>query len=373
MKRKKVLAICLTAMMGAMLGLSACGSSSDSSSSTATADTTDTGSAAEESASVSSAAADGTDYNLTFSMHTAADSTYGNLLQELFDDISADTDGHVNIQIYGSATLAAGADVADMITDGGVDLGWIFAGFYTGQYSLSEVISTPLMETSTMYETTEVLWDLYENYPEMAAEWDDYYILMMYANPVNYIYTNTEVSSLADLQGMTIRTVSGIINDALLDYGCNPTTIAPNDIYDSMSKNTIQAFMVEPTVIEDYTLGEVASYEVKIPIYQSTFVVAINKDVYNSLPAEYQAVLDSYATREYSLEYAAQMDEYVQEIEDNFVAGGGTVVEISDEDIAELQAYVDPYVDSWIEENTTDDFDAQSYYDFAMSKFAEYE
>ena len=73
-------------------------------------------------------------YRLTFSMHTPADTPIGNQFQAMFDDIEEKPNGHVEINLYGSGTLASSADVVDMVADGACDIGWVFTSFYYGQY-----------------------------------------------------------------------------------------------------------------------------------------------------------------------------------------------------------------------------------------------
>jgi TRAP-type C4-dicarboxylate transport system substrate-binding protein len=359
---KKLIALVLS--LGMILALAACGGGSTTSSdSTDSADSASTGTAS---------AADDTVYNLTFSMHSAAESTNGLMFREIFDEIEEKTDGHVKITIYGSGTLAAAADVADMVKGGGADIGWLFTPFYYGQYPLSDVISVPLQGAETSVQGTQVLWDLYENYPEMAAEWSDYKILQMYANPVSYIYSSSPISSVSDLAGLSIRSSSGGVADCLAAWGANVITMAPNDIYDGISKNNIQGYTAEPTMITDYSLQEVTPYVTKLDLYQSPFVLVMNKDVYDSLPAEYQAVFDEYSTREASLEIAEKIDQYVEDCYNEFVESGSEVIEVSDADYAEFKSVADDWASKWASQYTTDDFDAEEYYQFAADAYAKY-
>ena len=311
-------------------------------------------------------------YELSFSMHTAADSTYGAMFQKMFDEIYEKTDGHVKITLFGSGTLASASDVADMVKDGGCDIGWLFTAFYYGQYPLSDVVSIPLQDAVTSRQGTQVLWDLYENYPEMAGEWSDYRPLQIFANPVSYIYSTKAIASMADLSGLSIRSTSGGIAECLTGWGANVITMAPNDIYDGISKNNIQGYTFEPTGIIDYSLTEVTPYMVDMPLYQAPFVMVMNKDTYDALPAEYQAVFNAYATREASLAFASEIDQYVEDCQQTYEAAGVEVLSIADSAFNEFKTVADAYADTWAQEHTTDSFDAQSYYDFCSQAFAKY-
>ena len=186
-------------------------------------------------------------YRLTFSMHTPADTPIGNQFQAMFDDIEEKTNGHVEINLYGSGTLASSADVVDMVADGACDIGWVFTSFYYGQYPLTDVIAVPGQGVQSCVQGTRVLWDLWEQFPEMRDEWSDFKVLVMFPNPVNYVYTNTQVESLDDLKGLSVRSPSGGIAEVLGALGCNVISMAPNDIYDNLSKNNIQGYALEPT------------------------------------------------------------------------------------------------------------------------------
>ena len=356
---KKLLALILSCIL--VFGLSAC-SSTDTDSSDDDTSSTDTASSTD----------DDTVYEFTMSMHDSAESFNGQMVQAVLDEIYEKTDGHVKITLYASATLASSYDVGDFVLDGGCDLGWIFTTFYSGQYPLTDVITNPLIGTESSVQSTNVSWDLYETYSEMADEWSQYKVLQLYSNPVNYIFSTIPISSMDDLSGVSTRVTSGPIADCIAGWGGNGISLSTTELYDSFSKNNIQAAVLDPTVIVNFSLTELITYMTDLPIYNGTFAIVMNWDSYNSLPEEYQAVLDEYSTREASLALAEQVDASADETIDELVEGGMELVEVSDEAYDEFKAVADDVAADWIEENTSDDFDAQAYYDFAMEAFESY-
>lgn len=312
-------------------------------------------------------------YRLSFSMHTAADTPIGRQFQAMFDDIEEKTDGHVSITLFGSGTLSAAADVAHMVSDGACDIGWLFTPFYYGQYPLTDVVTIPGQGVQSCAQGTQVLWNLYDEYEAMREEWSDYHVLLMFPNPVNYVYTNTEPQSLADLSGMSIRSPSGGVAECLRSLGCNVISMAPNDIYDGISKNNIQGYVLEPTGVSDYSLGEVTDAVVDLELYQAPFITIMNKDVYNALPPEYQAVLDEWTGVDASLKFAQMWDQVAQENMDALLESGCKKVAFSAEDHARFQTIADQYVDTWVAQYSTDSFDAGAYYAFCKTAYGNYE
>lgn len=68
----------------------------------------------------------------------------------------------MKITIHPSGSLAAAADVAEMVEAGAVDIGWVFTSFYPGQFSLTDVTTAPMIGFGDAVVTTNVLWDLYD-------------------------------------------------------------------------------------------------------------------------------------------------------------------------------------------------------------------
>lgn len=311
-------------------------------------------------------------YHLTFSMHTAADTPIGRQFQAMFDDIEAKTDGHVKISLFGSGTLASSTDVADMVSDGACDIGWLFTSFYYGQYPLTDVISVPGQGAQSCVQGTKVLWDLWEQYPEMRDEWSNYKVLVMFPNPVNYVYTNTEIDSLDDLNGLSIRSPSGGIAEVLGDLGCNVISMSPNDIYDGISKNNIQGYALEPTGVADYSLGEVTKSVLDVEMFQAPFVAIMNKDTWNSLPPEYQAVFEEWSGLDASLKFAEMWDATAEGNMQDLLDSGCVMAEIPEEDRERFQQVAGAYASSWAEQYSTDSFDAYEYYESCQAAYDRY-
>ena len=179
----------------------------------------------------------------------------------------------------------------------------------------------------------------------------------MHCNPVNYIYTAVEPDTLADVASMSVRAPSGACAEVMSRLGVNAISMTPNDIYDNLSKNNIQGYIIEPTGVTDYSLNEITEYIVDLPLNQGPFFVIMNQDSYNRLPAEYQAVIDEYTTLEASKAIAqvwnAQAEESEQEILER-----AEYVTWSEEDIATFRSISDAYNEEWVATHSTDDFDA---------------
>ncbi|MBQ8264738.1 MAG: hypothetical protein IJY96_08200, partial [Oscillospiraceae bacterium] len=116
-------------------------------------------------------------YEFTLSMHDAKTTPNAVYMQSWIDKVYEATDGKVKITLYDSSTLSAATDIGVNVTEGAVDIGWLYTSYYAGQFPLADVINLPFQGFGDPIVSTTVLWDLYDAYPEMQEEWGDYKLL----------------------------------------------------------------------------------------------------------------------------------------------------------------------------------------------------
>ena len=318
---------------------------------------------------------------LRFSTHDPETSSIMKQTQVYFDEINAATNGGVEIEMFASGVLASVSAVGDMISSGGADLGWLYTSYYPTQFTLSDVITLPMQGFTDEIAATEMLWDLYETVPELAAQWDnEYKLLQLYANPPMQFASKQPITSLADIQGMNIRCPSGAITNVLTAWGANPIMLSVADIYEAMEKNNIDAYIYEPHGIVNFSLQEVTNYYLDMFLYTGPFAIAMNWDSWNGLPAEYQEAIDSVSGREASLDSAQAFSDAIDAAREEIVASNGSngqpgeFITLTDEEMAEWQVAADEYAAQWCEEITASNagVDGAEFLQLAKETYAQY-
>lgn len=312
-------------------------------------------------------------FELSLSMHDPVTSSNGKFYQQWADAIYEATDGHVKITLYGSGTLASAADVGAMVEAGGVDIGWVYTSFYKGQFPLSDVLTLPLCGFGDPVVGTNVLWDLYEKYPQLASEWASYKLLNLYANP-GMIFCSSEkpIDSADDLSGLVLRTPAGPITDYVAKLGASPIVMGPPDIYEAMQKKNISAYIFEPAGITNFALQDVTKFFTDMPLYDGAFGLVMNLDKWNALPAEYQEAIMSVSGKTGSLTAAEDFKSSAEAAKQVITDAGCTWVTVSDADLAAFQTTADEIAAAWAKSNTTGDFDGQAFLDEAVALATKY-
>ncbi len=352
--------------------LTACGSKAPGDSSASPSAPSNTASP-DDASSSESTGEDKPNFELSLSMHDPVTSSNGLFYQAWADAISTATDGHVKITLFGSSTLASAADVGAMVESGGADIGWVYTSFYKGQFALSDVLTLPLSGFGDPVVGTNVLWDLYEKYPQLAAEWDSYKLLNLYANPgMIFCSSDKPIDSTDDLNGLVLRTPAGPITDYVTKLGGSPIVMAPPDIYEAMQKKNISAYIFEPAGITNFKLQDVTKYFTDMPLYDGAFGLVMNLDKWNSLPAEYQEAIMSVSGKAGSIKAAEDFKASAEAAKKVITDAGCTWVTVADADVAAFQATADEVTSAWAKTNTTDKLDGQAFLDEATALATKY-
>jgi len=137
--------------------------------------------------------------------------------------------------------------------------------------------------------------------------------------------TNWEVASPADVKGMKMRCQeSDVLLQIWTDLGASPLPMSFTEVYTALQQGAIDGQM--NGYVTNYTSGyyEVQDYIVKLGLLFDVCPLAINADLYYSLPEDLQAVLDQAGAemQQWCMDNARTSN---QEAADNWLAAGGKI------------------------------------------------
>lgn len=355
MKLKKICALGLSLLM--TVSLAACGSSGDS------------GSGGTGNASASGASASDQTYELSFSMHDGAATLKYQYTQEWCDALEEATNGALHITIYPGGALASQETVVEALETSACDVAMVYTSSYNSIFGLTNGVSLPMLGMGSAQEATEVLWDLYEQSPEMKAEFDDYVLIHLYSNGPNYmLFKDKPVNTFDAISGLKIRSAGGTTTDFLTLCGAVPMTISTSELYESLEKGLVNGNIGTGSQVASWNLAEVDHYFLDMPLSCGVWLTLMNKDTFNSLPAEVQEAITATSGREYSLKLASYLqNENDEGFSDGVSQKGCQWLTISDEEREKFYDAAFAYNQTWIDQHNTASFDAQAYYDLILS------
>lgn len=204
------------------------------------------------------------------------------------------TGGQVKIQPYYGQTLAKGKDMWNAVKMGITDIGWAFHGYWPGMTPATDVISLPAMGFTSAEKGSEVLWKLYEKFPQIQEEYKDVKVLLFYTSqPYSLITREKPVKNLDDLKGMKIRMTGGPPTEMVKALGGTPMLIPMPDNYISLQKGVIDGMGAPWEAIQVWRFYEVVDYYTEVPFPAVYFSIIMNKRKWDSLPEDVQTAIMS--------------------------------------------------------------------------------
>jgi TRAP-type transport system periplasmic protein len=206
-------------------------------------------------------------------------------------EVEKRTNGKIKVRHYAGATLTPPAQTYDSVAQGVCDVGNIVLGYTMGKFPLSEGLDYPLGYASGSQATNMVNAYFAKFKPK---EFDDVKIMYFHAQPPGLIHNRTKpIVKLEDIKGMKMRTF-GSNAEFMKLLGGTPVAMPMGDAYDAISKGVADGLMCAYEALEGWKLGEVVKYTTENygTAYTATFVVAMNKEKWNSIPPDLQKIIE---------------------------------------------------------------------------------
>lgn len=306
-------------------------------------------------------------YELSLSIHDPATSNKTIYFQQWADEIETASDGRIKITVYSGGALATGTAALDALRTQVCDIAWIYPQYFPDQFPLSEIVSQPIGITSVP-QGVQVLYGLYEKYPELQNELSEFVPLMIHTNPTNKICSTeaNPVYSVDDLKGLSYRASAGTPSDLLLAWGATPIQMAPGDIYQAVQKGTVDGFIFDWSGMVSFGLQEVTKYLVTYPVYCGPYYLMMNRSSFDALPEDLQNIILEHSGLEASLGLS-----WVYEYDENrgyeaCIAAGCEPIDLTAEAEAEFESYNEGLLDTW-EEANKDKIDTSAYISDAVA------
>jgi TRAP-type C4-dicarboxylate transport system substrate-binding protein len=325
------------------------------------------------SVSTASQAADKV-YQLSFTSHEPVANSLSKDMQAWCDRIKEATEGRVEITLYPGGTIASSVEALDAVKSGVADVAWIFSSLFPGQFPITETVMLPLIGLKTPQQAAAALWDLYDESEALRNELNrDYKALLVFTNPINRIATSKKpVNTVVDLKGLKLRAPAGTATDMVAAWGGTPILMGPGDLYSALDKGVLDGFVLEYSGVKSYKLYEVTKYYTAIDFFAGPFLILMNKDRWNSLPADLQEVILKESGREASIQFARNFQKDADSGLEAIKANGGNIITPTDEALEGFKAVAKDYAQAWINKHQSEKFDAKAYFDRLVDLLAKY-
>jgi len=248
---------------------------------------------------------------LTYSDLFPAKYPFGKLTQEWADAVKQRTGGKVEVQVFPSGTLTSPPQCFEGVLKDLSDICQAVLAYTPGRFPLMAVVDLPGYP-DTGQVTTRVANDVYRAFK--PAAFNGVHVLYFHAHPPGLILTtNKPVKKLEDMKGLRIRS-TGLSAKIVAALGASPVAMPITQAYEPLKRGVVDGTDGTFNTLKYYRLDEVTRHTtVSTPVgYVSTFAVVMNKDKWNSLPADVKKVFND-LDQEYIGKAAALWDQIEME------------------------------------------------------------
>jgi TRAP-type C4-dicarboxylate transport system substrate-binding protein len=287
------------------------------------------------------------------------------------DNVEAASDGRIKIDRYPSMQLGGRPpELMDQAIDGVADIIWTVVGYTPGRYPTTEVFELPFMMTeSGAGPVSRAYWEMFETHMR-DGEFKDLKILGTWVHGPGMIHANKAINTPADLEGMKIRGGSRLVNSFLGELGATPVGMPVPAVPEGLSKGVIDGTTIPWEVAASLKVPELVSNHTEFEgsaLYTLTFVLAMNKPKFESLPADLQKVIDDNSGLEFSVFAGTTQESVDAPVRVSTVERGNNIITVSGDGVDAWRKAAEPVYAEWIADMESKGIDGQSLIDEARA------
>ena len=206
-------------------------------------------------------------------------------------EVEKRTDGQVKVDYFPGQTLTKAKQCYDGAVEGLSDLGFSVLAYTRGRFPVMSAVDLPLGYSSGKV-ATEIVNRVNKQFK--PKEFDDVQVMYLHAHGPGLVHTKDKaVRKMEDMKGLKFRAhgTSALVVEAL---GGTPVPKPMPETYEMLQKGVVDGAVYPFEANKGWKLGEVTRYASAAfgAAYTTSFFVVMNKDKWNSMPADVQKTIE---------------------------------------------------------------------------------
>ena len=257
--------------------------------------------------------------------------------------------GRIKFDYLPAGAVVKAFQVQDACNDGVLDAAHTVTAYWYGKNKAASLFGTgPVFGANASQILAWIHYgggkELYQELVQDILQLNlvGFFCMPMPTQPLGWF--KKHVKSVDDMQGLKYRTV-GLATDIMQGMGLKVTQLPGGEIMPALERGVIEAFEFNnPTADSQFGAQDVSKHYHMGSYHQAAefFEIIFNKDKFESLPAEVQAILEYSAEAANTANYGFAMDTYSKDLQ-KLINEDGVNVYRTDESIMKAQ------LDSWDE------------------------
>ena len=265
-------------------------------------------------------------------------------IAQFAEDVRKATNGALDITLHSAGSLIPHSEIKAAVRSRQVPIGEFFLSRLSNEDAAYGIDSQPFVATS--YEDAQALWNAQQPVITDLLAKQGLVPLFSVPWPAQGLYTNGEITSISDLNGLRFRAYNAALEEFATLAGAAPVQVEASDIPQAFSTGQVQAMITSPSTGVNSAAWDFVTHYSPINAWVPKNIVVVNQRLFDRLEADIQAAVLAAAaeaeTRGWALS-AAEADSKTIEL----AANGIVVYEPSEGLVADLRAIGTQMLANW--------------------------
>ncbi len=264
---------------------------------------------------------------------------------EWAEAIGERTNGRVNISVFAGGTLSKAPQVYEGVVNGVSDIGMSCFAYTRGRFPFLEGLDLPLgyPDGQTATRIANAMVAKYN-----PKELQDTHVLYIHAHGPGILASVKPVASLEDMQGLKVR-ATGLSSKIVSSLGGSPVGMSQPETYEALQKGVAEATFCPFETLQGWKQGEVIQSVTDTTMigYTTSMFVVMNKDKWESLPADIQEIVTE-TSAEFAVRHGEAWDEADASAREYVKGLGHPTLTIPEANQAVWKEKVQPVIDDFV-------------------------
>lgn len=219
-------------------------------------------------------------------------------------------------------------DLMDRVRSGISDAAWITHGYTTGRFVLTNMVELP-GNGGNAEQASRAFWKVYTEEFADEGEHEGVVPIALFVHGPGMIHTREPIKTVADLEGLKIRTGGGTQGEIAERLGLVTVSAPATKAQELLSQGVADGVMFSLETIESFKLGDIVTYHYTMPdnLYTASMAIVMNENFLEELSDSQKEALWSVSGAELSALVGRAWDGADQEAKEKFGADSVTVVD----------------------------------------------
>ena len=204
--------------------------------------------------------------------------------------------GGIKVRHYYAGSLLTSTEIPEGMSDGVAQWACLSAVNYTDVFPLScRIMQLPFMGLRDPIVASEIFMQLFDEFPEIAAEMEPYNMLPISVSPLGgcdlHLTSEGETRTPAFLTGKSIVSYRPELQRMFSEFNAESVDIPPEQMHESLKKSEIDGYMNGWAFTNRFDLHPFLKQHVTAGgngFFQEFYIYVVALDQYESMPADLQ-------------------------------------------------------------------------------------